>query len=110
MQALSLTKAFSALCKATGKWGLFIQFHCGDGKDDWKEIYEAAPFLLNDECLQIVADESGFFLFDDETEMERHYDLVVGDDGPTKSNPYNGPMRIYALTCDPSGQTLNENT
>jgi len=38
------------------------------------------------------------------------YYRTVGDDGPTKLNDYNGPCRIYALTCDPFGQLLNENT
>jgi hypothetical protein len=35
---------------------------------------------------------------------------VVGDDGPTKTNPYNGPVRVFACTYDPDGITMNENT
>jgi hypothetical protein len=51
----------------------------------------------------------GFSVFDTEEDMNAFYDNIVGDDGPTKSNPYNGQIKIYALTCGPNG-LLNENT
>ena len=48
--------------------------------------------------------------FDTEKEMEKHYDLTVGDDGPTKYNSYDGECRVYALTCSNTGELLTENT
>jgi hypothetical protein len=49
-------------------------------------------------------------LFDTEEELLYAYNRTVGDDGPTKLNPYNGPARVYARTCDQDGNLITENT
>lgn len=109
MKALDTHGVLGELCKAANLPGMFISF-------DWNfddgpaEVFEAAPYLDPHEHGQILADGRGYLLFDDEEEMERTYWLTVGDDGPTETNPYNGKIRVYALTCSRSGQFLNENT
>ena len=107
MQIINQTDAFKLICLHTRKYGLYVNFW---GETDG--IIKAAPYLdpkIND-TLQILCDGSGILLFDTEEEREKHYYSTVGDDGPTKYNKYSGPGRVYALTCDPDGQTKNENT
>jgi predicted membrane GTPase involved in stress response len=47
-----------------------------------------------------------------EKELETNVGLQIefGEDGPTAMNPYDGNVKIYALTCNPEGKLLNENT
>ena len=58
----------------------------------------------------ILSDQYGFLLFDTKEEMVLHYNLTVGDDGPTKLNKYNGKLGVYALTCNNDGELQTENT
>lgn len=83
------------------------------------EVCKAAPYLNpktkfkfegKNTIGQVMGDGYGFFLFDTEAELNRYYESTVGDDGPMKYNKYKGPARVYALTCDPDGYLLNENT
>ena len=62
--------------------------------------------------MQALGDGSGYLLFDSEKEMENIYYQTIGDDGPREqyTNKYNGPAKVYMLTCNPDGQTMNENT
>jgi len=113
MKVLSTDSILQALCRATGKFGLHIVINTDDA---FEEVYKAAPYLgtlslpADPACVQIYTDGFGWLLFDTKEEMERHFDLTVGDDGPTKLNPYDGPAKVYALTCDNLGVFLNENT
>ena len=98
------------LCKAAGKYGLFIAF---DPDDSWDEVSKATLGLVHKsrgEDLQILSDGCAFFLLDTEEECWKAYNQVVGDDGPTKLNPYDGPVKVYALTFGPDGQPITENT
>ena len=109
MISLDQDSEFSALCKALKKWGISVDF-CGS--DSLGEIFKACPFLdaKVHKHVQMLIDGHGVFLFDTRDEMERHYRMIVGDDGPTDLNPYDGLVRVYALTCNPNGLLLNENT
>lgn len=111
MNILNHTQTLQAICKAHKQWGCYLN------------IYIPVPYILAFEDLpkaalwfdweehgQLAADESGYMLFDSEEEMWRVYRQTVGDDGPTELNQYDGPVRVYMLTCDPSGQLMNENT
>lgn len=105
------------LCRATGKFGLMIQFTLeGLTYDEaYDEILKATGDLLrtgmeDEPDYQILGDGLGYFLFDTKEEMERAYNQVVGDDGPTELNPYDGPARVYAGTVDNHGRGLTENT
>jgi hypothetical protein len=109
-QFLDFNTTLEILCKSTKKWGVGI--FCAQADDtDMQEVLKAAPYLTTqDNGLQIVADGFGYVLCDTEKEMEDIYGQTVGDDGPTGLNKYDGPARVYAITCDPEGQTRNENT
>jgi len=112
MEILDKTKILSRLCKETKKYGMYIAFSDDlyqEKYDPWVEIKKAAPYLAED-CDQILTDGEAWLLFDDKEDMWNHYNRTVGDDGPTKLNPYNGPAGIYALTCNPHGQFETENT
>lgn len=82
------------------------------------DVTLAAPYLalgfqggaFDSSICQIQVDGYGILLFETEDEVNRYYDMTVGDDGPTQSNPYNGPVRIYALTCSDRGILMRENT
>lgn len=122
MQALDAIRTLEVLCKATNKWGMYISFCTLDASDEsyFDDIVKAAPYLNFDDHTQIFVEGSAYLLFDSKEEMEEHYWCTVGDDGPTPDfikerlniggNDYEGPCRVYALTCDPTGQTMNENT
>jgi len=97
----------SSLCKSHEKWGMYISFV---DDTDLQEIFKAAPYLNTEAFMHTCVNGCGYILFDTEEEMMDLYHQTVGDDGPTKLNSYNGPARVYALTCDPQGNLLNENT
>ena len=109
MTPLSHTDTLKTLAKLLGKPCMYI---IGWDNPNYPYVgaYEAAPYMAEDGFNQMLCDGSGFLVFDSEEEMYRYYDQTVGDDGPTKSNPYDGPVRIYALTCGADGQTQSENT
>lgn len=121
MKILSAIKTLSVLCEATKKWGMYIAF-TSSGKDEeyYDEFLQAAPYLNFENHIQFLVEGGGYILFDSEKEMEECYWNMVGDDGPTpnfikerfgiKGNDYDGSGRIYAITCDPTGRTMNENT
>lgn len=78
----------------------------------YNEEKDRALIFLDKEAknyYQILFDGEGFALFSTKEEMEEFYDKIVGDDGPTRLNKYDGPIRVYALTCGPTG-LLTENT
>lgn len=118
MQTFGDIDALRSLCETHNKWGLYINIYVPDQLYDTAygdgsyldEIIKAASFLNFEEHGQIIIDEHGWFLFDTQEEMETAYWQCIGDDGPNENNPYNGPVSVYALTCDPTGQTMNENT
>jgi len=109
MTKLYRTEILSALCKATGRCGMLLEPFIPNMKNPLEEIIKAAPYLSMDD-MQIIFDEHGIILFDNRAEMDATFELTVGDDGPTDTNPYDGPARVWALTCDESGQLLSENT
>lgn len=109
---------FAAHCRATGQWGIALHHTYGEQSDYTKpfvtghyfgDVLLAAPDLAGDATHQALGDGGAYF-FGSEEEIQAIYDRTVGDDGPTKSNPYAGPVRVYALTCAPDGQLMNENT
>jgi len=102
-------------CRLTGKWGLLLRTS-QHGDEAGRDLVEPgtgrirpAPYLYI-ESLSGTGHEMLFLLFETEEDMSVCYRATVGDDGPTELNPYDGPARIYALTCGPDGVTGNENT
>ena len=95
------------LCRLRRQWGLYVSY----GHEElYDEIVKAVPFLDAVENLPHLWDGAVYVFFDTKEDCDAHFSQVVGDDGPTPSNPYDGPARAYALTCDPNGTLLNENT
>lgn len=111
MQFLSSNEVFQEACKSLLKWGMlinFTNFHL-----DLAEVQKAAPYLKSEGYalpIPLIFDGGGHLFFDTEEEMNEAFGQTVGDDGPTKSNPYDGPARVYTLTCSPEGKLLSENT
>ena len=99
--------AFPMLCKATGKWGIWVSWL---DADDIEEVVKACPWLSEREHAGVLLDGCAIVLCETEAEVMALYDQVIGEDGPTRRNPYNGPVRVYALTCDPTGEGQDENT
>lgn len=99
----------AALCRQHQMWGMYASiFNQGLGHE---EILKAAPWASEGTALwNLTLEDSVYLFFSTEEEMLAVYGQTVGDDGPTETNPYNGPARVYALTCDPEGNTHNENT
>lgn len=123
LKAYGTQEAMKLLCRLTGKWGLYVNIPDSDwwgdltGSEFVEQLRMAIPFLFEDNgtlgdfgTAFGVVGEDMFFLFDTQEEMERHYEMIVGDDGPTSLNPYDGKVRVYALTCDNRGHCRNENT
>jgi hypothetical protein len=110
VKALDKYQTLGELCRATKKWGMMISISPDFEETGWiEEVMKAAPYLTTNN-LRLILDCFGYILFDTEEEMEKAFWQTVGGDGPTKTNSYNGTCKIYALTCNPEGQTLNENT
>lgn len=74
------------------------------------DLIKAAPMLDIEKDFQAITEGFIYIICDSLAEMQTLYDQVVGDDGPTEANLYDGPARVYALTCDAFGVLLNENT
>ncbi len=107
MKIMTGQETFAMLCKERRCWGLYLSY---GSPEDWWDITLAVPFLTAPKYGQAMVDGQAFILCDSEEECQQLYDQVVGDDGPTKINPYNGPIRAYALTVSPDGEFMNENT
>lgn len=115
-----MTKAFEfmaaggdvlrALCAARKQPGMLLAASLADGVNPLEEIPKAAPYLSADEAMHLWHYGTVYLLFQSEEEMHAAYWRTVGDDGPTKTNPYNGPAKVYALTCGADGLLQNENT
>lgn len=111
MKAYSQVGVARALAKALHKPVLYLGFN-PDNPAFPAEWDKAAPYLKFDdnETMQGVFDGSLILVCETDKERDHLYNQTVGDDGPTTLNPYHGSVRVYALTIDRTGQTLNENT
>lgn len=108
VQKLEMIAVLQLLCKSTKKWGVYISF--STEYNAFLDIVKAAPYLSLSDDAQIIGDGCGIILCDTEAEADAVFWSTVGDDGPTKTNKYDGPLKVYALTCNPRGALLNENT
>lgn len=120
MQILELPEVCRQYCKIKGKPGIWFNIYDKDGLLPWEveeeeyefssELEKAAPWLSVKDYGQIMIDGYGFILCQDREEQMNIYWQTVGDDGPTDSNPYKGPVRVYALTINSYGEFEYENT
>ena len=88
----------------------YIYDICNSKKlDPVSELKKAIPFLTISQAFNFYFKECKVLEFETEEDMLNCYDQIVGDDGPTKLNSYNGPVKVYALTIY-KGKLMNENT
>lgn len=92
--------------RITNKFCMYISWV---GQNDPAELVKAAPYMKDEEDM-LYALSKAVLVFDTEEEMYSHYDMTVGDDGPTEYNSYDGLARVYALLCSNTGELLTENT
>lgn len=106
-----ITSMLDLVCLAargTGQWTLYLSF-------DWEydaEIVKAAPILrdIYESKPHELTDGFALLWFESEEEAREAFLSTVGDDGPTRTNPYDGPAKVYALLIAPDGQMQTENT
>lgn len=106
MIKLTTKKMVQYCCQLSGKWAVYLSmpdYPC-------RQLIKAANFLSLKDDYQAMHDGEMIVMCDSERECEEVFSRVVGRDGPTVLNKYNGECRIYALTCNPDGQFMNENT
>lgn len=107
MKYKSVNQMFRQVCKADNKFGLLIYYYVEDLENG--ELFKACPFLTREFISEASPQTHLTFYFNTEKELYSYFDQVVGDEGPTKLNPYNGPCLVYALTCDNEGNLLDVN-
>lgn len=116
MRPVDEHQALGLICNGQRCWGIFVSIGwrsagppaAADAR--LEHIHRAAPVLNRPECTQIIIDGQGILLFDTECEMLAIFRSIVGDDGPTETNPYEGPCCVSAITADPEGRLGYENT
>jgi hypothetical protein len=112
IQKLSHWEFTKLFCKLTNKWCVYIS--CPDieeewTKSEWNEVLKAAPCLSKDEDFQILIDNEGWIVCDTKEEAYSIFEQIVGDDGPTRVNSYDGNMGVYACIYNSQGVYM-ENT
>lgn len=107
MEILSNMEIFSALCKAKKKFGIYIGPNI---EQDWSERNKAKPYMDLSIHRQVFVDGQAFLFFDSKKEMINCWTVITNNSGPTILNRYRGKTTVYAITCSPTGELLNENT
>jgi len=117
MIKMTIHEALGHLCKATNKYGLYLSFD--EEEFTPEEAKKACPFLdfsdddqslIDNSDYQAYADGYLFVLCDTYDECYNLFGSVVGDEGATKTNPYNGDCRVFAMTINNNGEIENTNT
>jgi hypothetical protein len=108
VQKLTGVELMQAFAKVSGKWCVFLSIDPLAG--EISEACLAAPYLAPDRDGQLIEDGYGVIVCETREEMERVFNLTIGDSGATLANPYCGDLKIYALSCDPDGILLQDNT
>ena len=103
------SEVLSALCIAKNAWGIYVS-HCAFEIAPHNELNRAIPFLSEEDVIQLWHKGYMYLFFSSKEELDNHYNQIVGDEGPTELNDYDGEARVYALTCNPDGNSMNENT
>ena len=106
MRILSQIEILQELARVSGKPCMFVS--CRSCHALPREIVKVAPYLVGED--QVLCDGGAILICDNDEELQTHFLLTVGDDGPTRTNTYNGPARVYALTCGADGELQTENT
>lgn len=98
MKIYRITEALEELCIKSKQWVIYVSW---DDEFNVDEVQKAIPFLTIDDLLLNYGE--GVIFCNSQEEAYRLFDQIIGDDGPTESNKYNGYVRIYASTIGPYG-------
>lgn len=99
--------AASAIAKLTAHPTLFIYF--GHVKEDFHGVLQACPILKMSDLFDLL---EGVAIIQCEHmgEATNLFHQVKGDRGPTRSNPYDGEVCVYAAIFGADGAMLDENS
>lgn len=92
-----LSNSYEIACllkKATNKFVLYVSWHDNNAEN----VQKAAPYLSISDIL--TSNGYMYILCDSLDELNRLFDMTVGDNGPTKLNPYKGKTKVYACTSE----------
>lgn len=67
------------------------------------------PFLGSTELAELSGRGWLMILCKSKIQARALFEQIIGDDGPTATNPYDGPHRVYAYLTGPRGG-ITENT
>jgi hypothetical protein len=98
-------KAAEGIARTSGLWALYLS--TGDVLQP-SAPDSPVPFLTMKERIDLTCN-GWMILLSDEAKIMVLFHQVVGDDGPTRDNPYKGKARVYAYVAGPSGG-ITENT
>ncbi len=108
-KAVTHDRILEIVCKLSNRWALCLSPPSGDSYEySVNDVQRAAPFLSWDEAEEVLH-KGSVFLFDLEADVWPLFEQIVCD-GPTETNSYDGPCRIYATIWSPKGGCVNENT
>lgn len=119
MRVLAQHQVIEAAAKGLKKWCLYLSFHSvqlvrqGAVRSNEEAILKAAPCLQElgpFDLTSFILVGGGILVFPSETAARKAYSSTVGEDGPTKTNPYKGPVKVYACLCGPDGKIRTENS
>ncbi len=111
MRVLAQHQVIEAAAKGLGKWCLYLSFHATSLNEE--KVLKAAPCLRElgpFDRTSFILLGGGILVFPSETAARKAYSSTVGEDGPTKTNPYKGPVKVYACLCGPDGKIRTENS
>ena len=104
---------FKILCDKLDKWGLYISFGWDDedqGFEFFDGVVEATGGLLDrKDTHNALFNGYAYFLYDTWEDSYHAFKKVVGKDGPTDINPYDGPVKVFAMTVSNDGEIQTEN-
>ena len=109
MKLINWFDTYDLAAKALGKWCIVASCTA----HDWlhPDAVKAAPWLASlDKGDLVHVDDRLFVAFDSEAECMAAFWSTVGEDGPTKTNPYDGYMRVSAIVISPVSGAVTENT
>lgn len=98
---------FEQFLQCSKKYGVLLS--CSSDNPLPEEVEKAAPGLSRTEYILLASGDKMYAIFDTYHEANAFFWKVVGDDGPTQNNPYNGPVRVFACMGGPEG-IITENT
>src|SRR4249919_1611152 len=100
------TDVIPHVCCTRGDWALYLSV--SGQTPSVSELRKCVPYLSYDDAVTLLT--GPVVIFGDKEDILRWFWATVGDDGPTKTNPYTGPAKVFATTWGDDGLGRNQNT